>query len=292
MSACVHVCMSLCLHVHMCVCRHLCLLLWTRACACGKQGYQVQAHSGTKTMPSPPTIPSPARLHCVLPKGFIKTQNRNRDTQSTKRMQGRCLRLPVPPRSRHPHPSSSCPLCPTHIPSICLPQAWHIWTPSHTTAVPGIPAGQQQAWACSNTTRMKRRPLGGSWGAQPAGTWHHWPPLTPTPANTTRQTPQLQPSLPPLGPPCPDKLFKSSIRKCKKCTRTQTPSPAAPSGAAAGKAHLKRERDSAAVPAAAAWLPRRQRWHDFPADLWQQRLVARDRGLSPRAAVRREEGCP
>lgn len=248
----------------------------------------MQDNRGTKTVARPPTrghptIPSLARLHCVLPKGFIKTQNRNRDTQSTKRMQGRCLRLPVSPRSRYPHPSSSCPLCPTRLPSICPPQARHTWTPSHTTAVPGIPAGQQQAWACSNTTRTQRWPLGGSWGAQLAGTWHHWPPLTPTPANTTGQTPQLQPSLPPLSPPCPDKLFKSSIRKCKKYTRTQTPGPAAPTGAAAGKAHLKRERDSAAAPAAAAWLPRRQRWHDFP-------TMARDRGLSPRAAGRREKG--
>lgn len=103
------------------------------------------------------------------------------------------------------------------------------------------------------------------------------------------QTNTATPALPPSPPPTLPKLFKSSIRKCKKCTRTQNPGPTAPTGAAAGEAHLKRERDSPAAPAAAC-LPRRQHWHNFPTDLWRQRLMAR--GLSPRAAGRRGEGYP
>lgn len=258
-------CVSTCTHLYMCVYRSLCLFLWTCVCADVCRTTEVpRPWPG----PPPPSLPLPDST-ASFPKDLLKHRTETGTHRARKRMQGRCLRLPVSPRTRYPHPSSSCPLCPTHLPSICLPQAWH------TTAVPGIPAGQQQAWACSNTTRTKGRPLGGSWGAQLAGTWHHWPPFTPTPASTTGQTPQLQPSLPPLRPPCPDKLFKSSIRKCKKYTRTQTPGPAAPTGAAAGKAHLKRERDRAAAPAAAACLPHRQRWHNFP---------TRDRGLSPRAA--------
>lgn len=98
------------------------------------------------------------------------------------------------------------------------------------------------------------------------------------------QTNTATPALPPSPPPTLPKLFKSSIRKCKKCTRTQNPGPTAPTGAAAGEAHLKRERDSPAAPAAAC-LPRRQHWHNFPTDLWRQRLMARDRGLSPRARL-------
>lgn len=115
----------------------------------------------------------------------------------------------------HPHP--------LHLPT---PKPSTMWTPSHTTAVPGIPAGQQQAWACSNTTRMKRQPLGGSWGAQPAGTWHHWPPLTPTPANTTGQTPQLQPSLPPSPQPTlPRQTVQVFNKKVQKMYTDTNPQP-------------------------------------------------------------------
>lgn len=135
-----------------------------------------------------------------------------------------------------------------------------------THALAQTPRGHRNGPYREAREREPARPQAGAPSSGPGSGAPAGLPSHPTPANKTRHKHRDSPSLR-LSPPCPDKLFKSSIRKCKKCTRKWNPRPSRSGdgrGVASVEAHLKQERESPAAPAAAR-LPRQQCRHASPA---------------------------
>lgn len=110
-------------------------------------------------------------------------------------------------------------------------------------------SGAGSTHALAQTPRGRRMDLTGKLGSQLGpgrAPWSSWPssgapaglPSHPTHANKIRHK-HCDSTLPSqLSPPCPHKLFKSSIRKCKKCTRKLNPRPSR-SGDSGGLRRLK-----------------------------------------------------